>query len=399
MIRKVLMFICTIFIMMSCTTDLIDSTISEGVNSSVDELQSLSTTVEINGTRMAYSLSSENSQNVGNSDAYYFIRIDNRIPGCGSFDASKYYPQTSNGGTIFYCMNNYGMYDGNKGSLNKSLVSKWSKGSGNIGDYIYDTTGKKTIEPLVIVPSIQKLIDVNKGESIDLSQVNVDTLKVIWYITKYESGIWHVDGVLTGNSTKDVTEVPGIEEDESKENKKEDEKVEPTPQPEKKDTVNSIEVDIHQQEHKDWGEIKTSVHLCDTVNISHVVITIPLDSSYVIEQDDFAVRQYTYYKSYEKDSTNTIVDNEMQVSVTVTHSEKSIVYDIYCSPSFIKEKMKGDSKDGVTIEIHAYTILKDKVSKDVTKTIWDNVEKSTVDPFIGDNLHISSALFKENDGE
>lgn len=55
MIRKVLMFICTIFIMMSCTTDLIDSTISEGVNSSVDELQSLSTTVEINGTRMAYS--------------------------------------------------------------------------------------------------------------------------------------------------------------------------------------------------------------------------------------------------------------------------------------------------------------------------------------------------------
>ena len=52
-------------------------------------------------------------------------------------------------------------------------------------------------------------------------------------------------------------------------------------------TEGEIEVDIHQQEHKDWNEIKTSVHLRDTVNVR---ILIPIPSEFVAIPDDFDIR-------------------------------------------------------------------------------------------------------------
>lgn len=362
MIRKLIYLVACASIMVGCTNDIAENEMIDGAES----MPQLTTRVLLNNTHMRQTLSS--STYMGTTDAYFFIRIDNRIPGCGDFDAKEYYPQTARGGSMFN--------EKNKGSLNTDLVYKWSYGNGGIHEYIYDTSGKNTIIPLIKIPSIADLISSNEGSNIDLSQVDSDTLKVLWYITKYDWGQWHVDGVLTGQSTKDITEVPGVSKDTTLVNR---------------NYLSGVEVDIHQQSHKDWGEIKTSVILRDTINISHVVVTIPLEKEFVAEKDDFAIRQWSDYRSYETDSTSyQVSDMTYNVKVTVTHNDSEIIYDIYCDPNYIKSYMLGNSKDGVAIEIHTYT----KCGEEETKSVWGALKKSTVSPLIEDKFKISSALFK-----
>ena len=84
------------------------------------------------------------------------------------------------------------------------------------------------------------------------NNLDYSKLKVIWYVAKSgESNGWHVDGVLTDVNTKDVTEIPDIKIDEDKnlDNSKKDEPVESLDK-------GNVEVNIHEQLHKDWDEIK-----------------------------------------------------------------------------------------------------------------------------------------------
>ena len=131
-----------------------------------------------------------------------------------------------------------------------------------------------------------------------------------------------------------------------------------------KESNGEVEVDIHHQSHQDWNEIKTSIHVRDTVDVK---VTIPLEQDYAIEQDDFAVRVYTeYYK---------VGDTEYPVNVTVAHNADNITYTVSGVTAEMLKALRSKYDDGITIEIHSYF-------KSLTDDqLWSRIKDSKVETF------------------
>ena len=153
----------------------------------------------------------------------------------------------------------------------------------------------------------------------------------------------------------------------------------PTPTPEPTPVVREgeVEFDIHQQEHKDWNEIKTSIHVRDTAAV-HVFLPIPMESQAVA--DDFDIRTGDAYKYVEhKSGENKYVEKfeakfefagkKFSFPVEINHTATGIDILIDCTTAEAKEALKlarGVFDDGITFEIHNY------VNPDVaTEQIWN----------------------------
>lgn len=143
----------------------------------------------------------------------------------------------------------------------------------------------------------------------------------------------------------------------------------PTPTPEPTPVVREgeVEFDIHQQEHKDWNEIKTSIHVRDTAAV-HVFLPIPEESQAVA--DDFDIRTgnvYQYVESFE--AKFEFAGKEFSFPVEINHTATGIDILIDCTTADAKEALKlarGVFDDGITFEIHNY------VNPDVaTEQIWN----------------------------
>jgi hypothetical protein len=117
----------------------------------------------------------------------------------------------------------------------------------------------------------------------------------------------------------------------------------------------NVEIDIHQQEHKDWNEIKTSVHIRS--DVESVTINIPLKQQDVIEKDDFAIRVFDFNYA------------EYTISHTITHDANGITIEISNIPAALIEQLKQNFGDGLTVEIHSYC---------TTDDIWEQLSKSRV---------------------
>lgn len=292
--------------------------------------------------------------------AYYFIRIDGRIPGMGSCSPKLYFPRyttNTNVGSVFA--------DGNRGSI-KLDYPYWNSldyNTTHIGKYIYDTSGKKVLETLNEVPSFEDMIAANLDNSVDFSKIDKEGLKIIWYVTKFEYGNWHVDGVLTFESTDDITDVPGVDED----NRLENENNKPS-----LSEGGNIEVDIHQQEHNTWQEVKTSIHIRDLVE--SVTVEIPIGSQYIAEADDFALRTYDLElesKVYINGSEY-ILDSTNPVKITISHEADKVVITARCTDKAYLQALRKEYGDGVTIEVHTY-------QKDLTRAeAWAKIKQSKV---------------------
>lgn len=141
----------------------------------------------------------------------------------------------------------------------------------------------------------------------------------------------------------------------------------PTPTPEPVVREGEVEFDIHQQEHKDWNEIKTSIHVRDTAAV-HVFLPIPMESQAVA--DDFDIRTgdvYQYVESFE--AKFEFAGKEFSFPVEINHTATGIDILIDCTTAEAKEALKlarGIFDDGITFEIHSY------VNPDVaTEQIWN----------------------------
>lgn len=141
----------------------------------------------------------------------------------------------------------------------------------------------------------------------------------------------------------------------------------PTPNPEPTVREGEVEFDIHQQEHKDWNEIKTSIHVRDTAAV-HVFLPIPMESQAVA--DDFDIRTgdvYQYVESFE--AKFEFAGKEFTFPVEINHTATGIDILIDCTTAEAKEALKlarGVFDDGITFEIHSY------VNPDVaTEHIWN----------------------------
>lgn len=141
----------------------------------------------------------------------------------------------------------------------------------------------------------------------------------------------------------------------------------PTPTPEPTVREGEVEFDIHQQEHKDWNEIKTSIHVRDTAAV-HVFLPIPEESQAVA--DDFDIRTGDAYKYVENfEAKFEFAGKEFSFPVKINHTATGIDILIDCTTAEAKEALKlarGVFDDGITFEIHSY------VNPDVaTEQIWN----------------------------
>lgn len=141
----------------------------------------------------------------------------------------------------------------------------------------------------------------------------------------------------------------------------------PTPKPEPTVREGEVEFDIHQQEHKDWNEIKTSIHVRDTAAV-HVFLPIPIESQTV--SDDFDIRTGNVYQYVENiEAKFEFAGKEFSFPVEINHTATGIDILIDCTTADAKEALKlarGVFDDGITFEIHSY------VNPNVaTEQIWN----------------------------
>ena len=159
---------------------------------------------------------------------------------------------------------------------------------------------------------------------------------VAWYVVKEVGGkgLWHVNGVL-------VDTVVGKPDN----------------------TPDNVEIDIHQQQHLEWSEIKTSVHI--RADVDSIEINIPLSIDEMVEQDDFDIR---IFKDYISSDATDFSDAEIKI----THNDKGITIVIRKIDFEAIKKYKSKFGDGLTVEIFSYT------TSDNTSKVWDEIKKSRV---------------------
>lgn len=247
--------------------------------------------------------------------AYFFIRIDNNVPGMEKYPSDKYHPQAVS--SSYFGPENMGY-----------VVTDYTWSSNDLYPrYTYNTKG---IDNNCIY---QQPDEVQFFAQCGITKP--DNTKFLWYIAKYQDNIWHIDGVLTADTVEDVKNIPNFN-------------IPDQDIPKDMHLGNgNIEVDIHKQTHKDWNEIKTSIHIRDC--IESMKITIPVPKSYIVDSDDTAIRTFEYL-----DST------KVKATITVSHTDAGIEYYITADNSYIKSLLNDKSyRDGLTLELHSYTTISD----------------------------------------
>ena len=314
----------------------------------------------INGPLTKGSLTWPYVSEEGWETARFSLRADNTDPGYTDYSSSLYFGRRpgvdgKNRGKIITAYP-YGHY--NDRDFDYTLRDK--KTGKNIGlfRYVYDPEGLTTQNaileaPLVVdiladeVEDLEKEIAANRNvakNTANLAKVNAlldlgsDYLEshILWYVVK-EVGMkngWHVNGRISD---------------------------EPVGKPDK--VADNVEVDIHQQEHADWNEIKTSVHV--RTDAQSVKINIPLNFDDIVESDDFNIRIYQDYIS----SDNPALTG---ATVEITHDENGITIDITNIDYEAIKGYKASFGDGLTVEIHSYC------TNDDQEEIWKKVQKSVV---------------------
>lgn len=287
---------------------------------------------------------------------FYYIRIDGNIPGEeeSNLPADEYFPRTAQKKTMVNELNSgYVVADANWNSSNK------------FEKYVYATDGVAVKNLIINEPTLEDLVNANKYAADDFTGylAHKDELHCLWYICKKQDAkdhVWHIDGILTSKDRTNVSEtIYG------------DEIINKYPEGEYTDDKGAepylpvVEVDIHQQIHKDWNEIKTSVHIN---NVTDVTIMLPIEETYICESDDFAIRLPRHYEYAAAVSNGNGIIYET-VSIDVLHEADGT----YLKITGITEELL-DAHDGmITVEVHSY--FKDLSDDEV----WDKMKVSTVE--------------------
>ena len=291
--------------------------------------------------------------------ARFSIRADGQIVGVQDQSSALYFGRSAgkmgrNRGAV-YTMYPYDRYN----DRDLDYYQKDKKTGENIGLFrcVLDDKGQRTqvaIEdaPLVVDILADEKEDLEaaiaKGQNVTKNQASLDQVNallakgsdyleshVLWYVVK-EVGMrygWHVNGVISDKV------VPKIDRSAMAASVKDE-----------------VEIDIHQQKHQDWSEIKTSVHV--RADVESIKINIPIREDNILEQDDFAIRIYDfYYKEY-------------AINHTVTHDANGITIEISNIPAALINQLKATFGDGLTVEIHSYCKREDEV--------WDDLKNSAV---------------------
>ena len=308
--------------------------------------------------------------------ARFCIRINDDIPDVPNQDAAKYWDKKG-GPNLGKVITAFPWYNYNDRDLDYTLVE--TKTGKNIGlfRYVLDPSGTEVNKALMEVPDMKVYFqwlmaqdDVEYKTQLAQALADWDEYTIIWYVAK-EVGMkegWRVDGYLKKKSD---------ESDESDEQdsfwKKISDEIEGMVIAEPKNAPDNVEIDIHQQEHNDWNEIKTSIHI--RTDVQHVKVNIPIDYENIVEADNFAVRVYNYYI------------NDIEIKNLITHDENGITIDITNVDPTVINKLKAKFGDGLTFEVYSYCNNDDG-------TIWKALKNVIITTGTDCSIkyHISSAL-------
>ena len=278
--------------------------------------------------------------------AYFYLRIDDRVLTAEGvvYNPTLYYPRTSGNGSLKSSVN--------EGKINLSY--DFYAGLGTVPHYIYDPQGEEVLKAIGgEIPTVEALLNGDQGKPKVTLPSNSETLKVIWYVAKYQTidRVWHVDGVLTDQSTPSIDDIPDF--------KKED-GLDPVSQ-------GMVEINLAIQEHKDEQSSKLSIHVRDTTDVT---VTIPMKPEYFLKADDVTIVQkhydnMTYGKSMKIGNTT--------VEITVEYSDAGITVSTKGINSEVLKVCRELFEDGLTFEVWNY--FNENTTADIMKEALD---KSTV---------------------
>lgn len=227
-------------------------------------------------------------------------------------------------------------------------------------------------------------------------------IRVIWYLAKSMENGWHVDGLLTDKddikAACDACKDEGFQEITFGEN---DGKMQLTYQQladyypaiyNIKPIDPTLLVDIHQQKHYSWGEIKTSLHIKEAKDVK---VFLPVGIDYTVEGVESAALVRYFEKYFEvQDYDATIGAN---VKLTVERQAAGITINVTGVTKELLKALERRYNDGLTIEIHSYYKLSDKNGEsDYIVPVWSALKNSTV-TYDGDvKYRITSAFNSES---
>lgn len=294
----------------------------------------------------------------GWESARFSIRADRTTPDYLDHDSALYYGRKPgkdgrNRGKVFTAFP-YGHY--NDRNFDYEKVDKATGKNIGLFRYVFDKKGLETQKAIKEIPSVFELLDderkdlealIAAGTNVADNQVKLDDVNsllaqgadylqshVLWYVVKEVGGknYWHVNGTFVDYEVPDPSPV-----------------------------TDNVEVDFHQQQHADWAEIKTSVHV--RTDAGSVVLNIPLAYDDILEGDGVNVRIYKdYFKDTEYDGLN----------VTVTHDENGITIAIENIDAAKIDQYKEEFGDGLTVEVQSFC------KNDSAERIWEAVKHSAV---------------------
>lgn len=295
----------------------------------------------------------------GWESARFSIRADRTTPDYMDHSSALYYGRSAgkpgNNRGMVYTNFPYGHYN----DRDQNYLTGAKDGQ-NIGlfRYVFDKEGIQTQLAIKEAPKVSAIlgdekVDLEKaiadGKNVTKNQELLDDVNyllglgddyleshILWYVVKEvaSKNRWHVNGTI-------VTD--------------------PVPTPGPYTVADNVEVDIHQQEHADWAEIKTSVHV--RTDAESVVINIPLAYDDILEGDGVDVRIYKdYFNGTEYDG----------LSINVTHDVKGITIAIEGINADKIKQYKQDFGDGLTVEVQSFC------KNDDSARIWDAVKRSAV---------------------
>lgn len=315
----------------------------------------------------------------------------------GDGTATNKYIASDNGtGVTPFLVSNVTTQDVENALKGKGYTINKSKRSASFGiERIYDAAGKPT------------------------NQYNKDVLYLVWYLAEENNGKWTVEGILTDQKT--ATAADEIWKDERKksnnnynaawegladltfngssladfQSKYENSDIKPIKK--------ALRYDIAQQEHKSWGEIKTSLHVQEAEK--EVKVTIPIKDCYQIDavangKIDTAQHVKIFNQTFYYESVNGRQDAKLNVKVERTAD--NIVITVAGIPEEIIKSAQRKYNDGITFEIHTfYKKYADAVCPEynanntvvLDQTVWNAMEKGTIVTYNGDiNEEISRVM-------
>ena len=182
--------------MISCSDD---STSGQGTGGQGSQTKTEpSTQVYIQGNKAAATRAA--AAKVNKKAAHFFIRLDNRIAGAEDCKSDDYFPQDAFGNTVRLLKN--------KGYIDADYA--YYSSNDDYDKYVYDSKGKATLDAIVEQPQLKDIIKANLNPKLKLKDIDIEDLYVIWYMVKKQKDGWHVDGVLTKKTNKDLSAIPGV---------------------------------------------------------------------------------------------------------------------------------------------------------------------------------------------